>query len=372
MTGRSSIVYLVIGMIAGCSGRAAALVKTQDASNTIQDALNIVQEPLQEPTEFAPGCVHPAVTETCVDGWCRIPEGCFIQGSPEDEPDRAMYGEQQTAVTLTRPFIIQQHEVTQAEWVRFGGGKTGITLDPASLVALDSCLEDDCPANAVNLVEAMAYANYLSVNSTPPLAPCFKLVDCKGPVSIVLAYPLGSSLDGERMACADFSVDAASIYDCEGFRLPTESEWEYAARAGSRTAFYLGEHTKNPDPLERTHYNDPNLSPVAWYNWNSGNRTHPVMQKVPNAWGLYDVLGNISELTYSLYVMADFTESMVDPVRPPNPSNSVIARGGLANGVPDMLRAAERAPSEPNGLGVGFRLVRTLKAGEVWPPTETK
>jgi formylglycine-generating enzyme required for sulfatase activity len=181
----------------------------------------------------------------------------------------------------------------------------------------------------------------LSVNSTPTTGTLFQVGGLQAVLSrLVLAYPLGTGLDGERMACADFSVDAASIYDCEGFRLPTESEWEYAARAGSRTAFYLGEHTKNPDPLERTHYNDPN--------------------------------GNISELTYSFYVMADFTEPMVDPVRLPNPLNSVIARGGLANGVPDMLRAAERAPSEPNGLGVGFRLVRTLKAGEVWPASGTK
>jgi formylglycine-generating enzyme required for sulfatase activity len=183
VTGRYSIVYLVIGMIAGCSDRSATLAKTQDASNTIQDASSIVQEPLQEPTEFAPGCVHPAVTQICADGWCRIPEGCFIQGSPEDEPDRAMYGEQQTAVTLTRPFLIQQHEVTQREWVDFSGGKTGITLDPDSGVSLDNCLEDDCPADAVNMVEAMAYANFLSVNNNPPLAPCFKLVDCSGPVS---------------------------------------------------------------------------------------------------------------------------------------------------------------------------------------------
>ena len=372
MTGHSSIVYLVIGMIAGCSGRSAALAKAQDASNTIQDASSIVQVPLQEPTEFAPGCVHPAVTETCVDGWCRIPEGCFLQGSPEDEPGRAMYGEQLTAVTLTRPFLIQQHEVTQKEWVEFGGGKTGITLDPDSGVSLDNCLEDDCTACAVNLVEAMAYANFLSVNNNPPLAPCFKLVDCSGPISTVLAYPLGSSLDGERMACADFSVDAASIYDCEGFRLPTESEWEYAARAGSRTAFYSGDHTKNPDPLARSSYNDPNLSPIAWYNWTSGNRTHPVMQKLPNAWGLYDILGNIPELTYSSWATEDFTGPVSDPIHPPSPSDSVVDRGGAANGVPDMLRAANRFPVEPNGLGIGFRLVRTLKAGEVWPPGGTK
>ena len=219
----------------------------------------------------------------------------------------------------------------------------------------------------------MAYANFLSTSNNPPLAPCFKLVDCNGPNSTVLAYPLGSNLDDERMACADFFVDVATIYDCEGFRLPTESEWEYAARAGSRTAFYSGEHTPNPDPLQRTSYDDKALSPVAWYDWNSGNRTHPVMQKPPNAWGLYDILGNIVEWTYSSRTMDDFTGPMVDPVRPPkNPSDTVTGKGGPANGWPDILRAAERSEFDPNGLGIGFRLVRTLKLGEVWPPVEKK
>ena len=153
----------------------------------------------------------------------------------------------------------------------------------------------------------------------------------------------------------------------------SESEWEYAARAGSRTAFYSGEHTKNPDPLERTSYDDKNLSPIAWYNWNSGNRTHPVMQKLPNAWGLYDVLGNITEWTYSSRTTDDFTGPMVDPVRPPrSPSDTVTGKGGLANGVPGMLRAAARTEFEPMALGIGFRLVRTLRQGEVWPPGKTK
>ena len=366
MTKALLIASLVLGFSAGSSCSSAAPAKVQDASN-------VVQEPLRNPAEFAPGCVHPAVTETCVDGWCRIPGGCFLQGSPEDEPGRAMYGEKLTAVTITRPFLIQQHEITQAEWARFGGGKTGITLNPASGVSLDNCLEDNCPACAVNLVEAMAYANFLSTSNNPPLAPCFKLVDCNGPNSTVLAYPLGSNLDDERMACADFFVDVATIYDCEGFRLPTESEWEYAARAGSRTAFYSGEHTPNPDPLQRTSYDDKALSPVAWYDWNSGNRTHPVMQKPPNAWGLYDILGNIVEWTYSSRTMDDFTGPMVDPVRPPkNPSDTVTGKGGPANGWPDILRAAERSEFDPNGLGIGFRLVRTLKLGEVWPPVEKK
>ena len=249
----SSIAFLFFGVTATCSSKKAPPETPPTA-----------QEPLKEPTEFAPGCMHPAVSQNCADGWCRIPAGCFIQGSPETEPNRAMYGEKQTAVTITRPFIVQQHEVTQAEWVGFAKGKLGVTVDPNS-GSLDTCFEDQCPVVAVNLFAAMAYANYLSENSTPPLRPCFKLVDCKGQVSGVFTIPLPTNLDEILMSCADFSVDAASIYECDGFRLPTESEWEYAARAGSRTAYYSGEHTKNPDPLERTMYEEKALTPIAWY-----------------------------------------------------------------------------------------------------------
>ena len=360
MNRASSIVFLFLGVTATCSSKKAT-----------PEPPSIAQEPLKEPTEFAPGCAHPAVSQNCADGWCRIPAGCFLQGSPETEPDRARYGEKLTAVTITRPFIIQQHEVTQAEWLRFGKTKTGISVDPSAGVSLDDCLEDNCPASAVNLVEAMAYANYLSENNTPPLRPCFKLVNCRGPVSGVITYPLSSNLDEIRMACEDFTVDAASIFECEGFRLPTESEWEYTARAGSRTAYYLGDHIKNPDPLERTTYDEKALSPAAWYDWNSGNRSHPVMLKVANAWGLYDMLGNMSEVTYSRWETSDYSGAVVDPVRVPSqPSgDSVVSRGGLANGSAGMLRAANRFATESSdSLGIGFRLVRTLKDGETWPP----
>jgi formylglycine-generating enzyme len=373
----SNSLFLLLAIGAGCncsnavgtSARDAAGVDAAEAAaGDVENEASVqMQQALKEPTEFAPGCVHPAVLETCADDWCLIPAGCFLQGSPESEPGRAMYGEKVTAVTLSRPFLIQQHEVTQSEWVKFAGSKTAIVVPPDAGNALDCCLDEDCPAVAVNLVEAMAYANFVSKTHSPPLPPCFTLTDCRGPVSGVLVYPLGKNLDEMRMTCASFSVNAPSIYECEGFRLPTESEWEYAARAGSRSAYYSGELTANPDPLEATVYEDANLSPIAWYNWNSGNRTHPVMHRLPNAWGLFDVLGNMMELTYSRRVTDDYTGPVVDPTRPPIPSGTVTAKGGPANGWPGLLRAAGRFEVDPDDLGIGFRLARTLRAGEVWP-----
>ena len=71
-------------------------------------------------------------------------------------------------------------------------------------------------------------------------------------------------------------------YECQGYRLPTEAEWEYAARAGTTTAFYNGDITVPSG-------SDPNANEIAWYSPNSGGTTHAVKGKLPNAWGLYDM-----------------------------------------------------------------------------------
>jgi len=126
------------------------------------------------------------------------------------------------------------------------------------------------------------------------------------------------------------------------FRLPTEAEWEYACRAGTTSATY------------------GNLDEVAWYENNSGKETHRVGQKQPNAWGLYDMLGNVWEWCqdwYGGYPDGD----VIDPVGPSSGSSRVNRGGSWGNGA-RIVHAANRylgAPGYRYGI-LGFRLARSL------------
>jgi formylglycine-generating enzyme required for sulfatase activity len=92
------------------------------------------------------------------------------------------------------------------------------------------------------------------------------------------------------MACTSISLSKSVIYDCEGYRLLTDAEWEYAVRAGTRTPFYNGDITEHAVPDDC--HPEVNLERIAWYCYNSGGKTHQVGQFQPNAWGLHDMGGN--------------------------------------------------------------------------------
>ncbi len=116
----------------------------------------------------------------------------------------------------------------------------------------------------------------------------------------------------------------------QAYRLPTEAEWEYAVRAGTTGARY-GE-----------------LDAIAWHGGNSGNQTHPVKQKAANAWGLHDMMGNVSEWCGDWYGNYP-TGSVTDPTGPSSGSDHVF-RGGGWNGGARRVRSADRF-----GLDPGFR-----------------
>ena len=157
------------------------------------------------------------------------------------------------------------------------------------------------------------------------------------------------------------------------YRLPSEAEWEYACRAGTTTSYPFG--------------NDASmLSEYAWYSANSNNKYQKVGQKKPNAWGLYDMLGNVAEWTLDQYDPAFFTkvtDGSSNPIISPGTRYPKTVRGGGYSDKPEAMRSASRAKSDPSwnkrdpqipkskwwltdAAAVGFRIVRPFKQ----PPAE--
>ena len=131
-------------------------------------------------------------------------------------------------------------------------------------------------------------------------------------------------------------------------RLPTEAQWEYACRAGSITRFFFGE-------------DEAELGDYAWYSGNSGQKTHPVCQRKPNAWGLHDMYGNVWE--WCADWSGKYTEDdQMDPKGPSEGQDRVL-RGGSWSSSPRICRSALRNRIDPvnRSINLGFRVVMDLK-----------
>jgi formylglycine-generating enzyme required for sulfatase activity len=127
-------------------------------------------------------------------------------------------------------------------------------------------------------------------------------------------------------------------------RLPTEAEWEYTCRAGTKTRFSFGD-------------DDADLQDYGWFNANSESKTHPVGQKKPNAWGLYDMHGNVWEWCGDWFAESYAKAKAIDPTGPDSGSSRVL-RGGPWNDDPHRCRSAVRFRSSPVGRAhsFGFRV----------------
>jgi formylglycine-generating enzyme required for sulfatase activity len=227
----------------------------------------------------------------------QAPAGSFLMGDEEDGPIHR--------VTITNPYYISKEPVTQALY------QAVMNENPSVFKG------DHNPVESISWFDAARFCNALS--KTMNIVPAYKI-------------------NGEKVEW----VQGAS-----GFRLPTEAEWEYSARGGTTARFACGD-------LES------GLETMAWYYQNSGGKTHPVGQKEPNAWGLFDMHGNVYEWTWDWYV-AYPRGSVNDPVDDSEDLARVI-RGGSWLDVAQNCRSANRGGDPPayRNVNLGFRLSMSL------------
>jgi formylglycine-generating enzyme required for sulfatase activity len=294
-------------------------------------------------------CLDPA----CPDGFVLVKPGWFLMGSPMSEPGHGMLEEfsgsedKQHVVTIGYSFCLKATEITQAEWRSAAEVKDLPGRNPSGFTACD-----ECPVEQVNWYEAVWYCNLLS--EAEGLKPCYLVGAEHG------ALGSGTASDDDLFY---FDWVRYLWQDCTGYRLPSEAEWEYAARAGTTGATYNGV-SSNASCTEP----DPVLDPIAWHCGNSGGSTHSVGGLRGNDWGLGDMLGNVGEWVQDFLhypVGGGYDGAPLDGSAWENPSSTVrVYRGGSYQDDGGIVRAASRMAIEPlwRGKQVGFRPARSAVA----------
>ena len=232
-----------------------------------------------------------------------IPAGTFRMGSPSGKADEAPPHEVSIGA-----FLMDRTEVTQGQYRKL------VLADPSHFKG------DDRPVEQISWPDAAMYCNLRSRDEG--LEPCY---------------------DEQTAKC---NLQAS------GYRLPTEAEWEYACRAGS-----TGDYSFGADPKQ--------LAEHAWFAQNSGKKTQPVAQKQPNAWGLYDMHGNVAEWCNDTYDPGYYAKSPAENPAGPGDGEKYVLRGGAWNSSPESCRAAQRIGEDPGFQdacfardAIGLRCVR--------------
>jgi len=223
----------------------------------------------------------------------RIPSGTFFMGAQDSEEGSSKEIPRHT-VRISKSFYMGKYEVTQKQW-----------LDVMGIDHPSNFTSPDRPVDEVSWNDAQTFVHKLN-----------------------------------------------AIEKVHSYRLPTEAEWEYAARAGSETAFSFGDNTEN-NPLQK----------YAWYELNSDKQSHPVGTLQPNTWGLYDMHGNITEWVQDLYDKNYYSVSPENDPQGPGTGKKQVVRGGSWIHQAYSCRSAYRGyfSADYTDSEFGFRIVKEIE-----------
>jgi formylglycine-generating enzyme required for sulfatase activity len=266
------------------------------------------EPPLKEkPTVFSPPPIGErprTFTNSIGMKFVPIPAGSFMMGSPREETGR--YDDEILhKVTITKPFYMQTTQVTQRQWQAL------MEHNPSRF----NTEGDDCPVERLSWDDAQEFIEKLNKRE-----------------------------------------------NTDKYRLPTEAEWEYSCRAGSKTKYCFGDDHNDEESMVGMIFSKlgvgSELEEYAWYKKNSEDMTLPVAQKKPNDWGLYDMHGNVYEWCQDIYGDYSNNES-IDP-EGASEGDQYVLRGGSWDSDDDELRSADRRRDHPytRKSRIGFRLAR--------------